>query len=206
MGRVSRDEWVLGALVLVALACWVFGASVINPTIAALAVIALLVVTGVLTWDDIVAHKSAWNTLVWFATLVAMADGLNRTGFVPWFAEGVTRHLTGVSPGAATAALVAVFFCTHYLFASTTAHATALLPVMIAVGSALPGVDLRQLVLLLSFSLGLMGIISPYATGPSPIYASSGFLPARDYWRLGAVFGAVYLGALLLLLAGMTLR
>jgi L-tartrate/succinate antiporter len=52
---------------------------------------------------------------------------------------------------------------------------------------------------LLSFSLGLMGIITPYATGPSPIYASSGYLPTRDYWRLGAMFGAIYLTALILL-------
>jgi L-tartrate/succinate antiporter len=199
MGRVSRPEWTLGAAVLAALTCWVFGARFINPTLAALAVIVILILTGVLAWDEVVGNKSAWNTLAWFATLVAMADGLNRTGFVPWLAADLTRHLTGVSPLLATAALVIFFFVAHYLFASTTAHATALLPVVVAVGAALPGVDLRQLVLLLCFSLGLMGIISPYATGPSPIYASSGFLPARDYWRLGAIFGAVFLGTLLLL-------
>jgi L-tartrate/succinate antiporter len=199
MGPVARAEWTLGVLVAGALACWVFGAEFINPTLAALAVIALLVVTDVLAWDDIVAHKTAWNTLVWFATLVAMADGLNRTGFVPWLADVVVRQLSGVSPTAATAGLVAVFFVIHYLFASTTAHATALLPVFLAVGSTLPGVVVRDLALLLSFSLGLMGIITPYATGPSPIYASSGYLPTRDYWRLGAMFGAIYLTALILL-------
>ena len=29
----------------------------------------------------------AWDTLAWFATLVAFAGGLNRVGFVKWLAE-----------------------------------------------------------------------------------------------------------------------
>jgi len=45
----------------------------------------------------------------------------------------------------------------------------------------------------LCLTLGIMGIITPYGCGPSPVYAGSGFLPGRDYWRLGAIFGGVYL-------------
>ena len=37
-----------------------------------------------------------------------------------------------------------------------------------------------------------MGIITPYATGPSPVYYGSGYLPAADYWRLGAIFGVIF--------------
>jgi L-tartrate/succinate antiporter len=44
-----------------------------------------------------------------------------------------------------------------------------------------------------------MGILTPYATGPSPVYYGSGYLPARDFWRLGAVFGGIFLAALLAL-------
>ena len=42
-----------------------------------------------------------------------------------------------------------------------------------------------------------MGIITPFATGPSPVYYGSGYLPSGDYWRLGAIFGAIYLIAML---------
>jgi L-tartrate/succinate antiporter len=41
--------------------------------------------------------------------------------------------------------------------------------------------------------LGIMGIITPFADAASPIYANSGYLPAKDYWRLGTIFGAIYL-------------
>ena len=42
--------------------------------------------TRIVEWDDVLAHKQAWNVLVWFATLVTMADGLNKVGFLKWFA------------------------------------------------------------------------------------------------------------------------
>ena len=44
-----------------------------------------------------------------------------------------------------------------------------------------------------------MGIITPYGTGPSPIYYGSGYLPIKDYWRLGTIFGGIFLVALLVI-------
>jgi L-tartrate/succinate antiporter len=55
-------------------------------------------------------------------------------------------------------------------------------------------VDIRSFALLLSLTLGIMGILTPYATGPSPVYFGSGYIPSRDYWRLGAIFGLIYFG------------
>jgi len=89
--------------------------------------------------------------------------------------------------------LVLVFFFTHYLFASVTAHVTALLPVMLAVGATIPGIDMPVFALLLCLTLGIMGILTPYATGPSPVYYGSGYLPAKDYWKLGGVFGVLFI-------------
>jgi L-tartrate/succinate antiporter len=87
MGGLTRREIELAALVILALGLWIFGGAVINATTVAMAVIAMMVIGRIVTWDDILSNKSAWNTLVWFATLVALADGLARVGFVKWFAE-----------------------------------------------------------------------------------------------------------------------
>lgn len=197
MGGLTRREITLAVLVVVALALWIFGGNWINATAAALVVISLMLVTGVVTWDDMVKNHTAWNTLAWFATLVALADGLNRVGFVKWFADAVAAHMTGFTPFMAMVALVLVFFVTHYLFASITAHVTALLPVMLAVAATIPGIDMAQFALLLCLTLGIMGILTPYATGPSPVYYGSGYLPAKDFWRLGAVFGAIFIALFL---------
>jgi L-tartrate/succinate antiporter len=53
--------------------------------------------------------------------------------------------------------------------------------------------------LLFCYTLGLMGIISPYATGPGPIYYGSGYVSRKDFWILGLIFGAIYLGVLLVI-------
>jgi L-tartrate/succinate antiporter len=192
MGGLTIKEIGLAALVLLALALWIFGGDFINATTVAIAVIALMVIGKVVSWDDILSNKPAWNTLVWFATLVALADGLNRVGFVKWFADTIGAQMTGFSPTLAMLLLVAVFFFTHYLFASVTAHVTAMLPVMLAVGMGIPGMDIRTFAMLLALTLGLMGILTPYATGPSPVYYGSGYIPAKDYWRLGAIFGVIF--------------
>ena len=198
LGALTRRELLLLALVLLALALWIFGGRFIDPTTAALTVICLMLVLGVISWQDMLANKQAWNTLAWFATLVVLAEGLSRVGFVKWFAGLVGAHVAGLSPLAAMLALVAVFFALHYLFASVTAHVTALLPVMLAVGASIPGIDPVQLTLLLVLTLGIMGIITPFGTGPSPVYYGSGYLPGALWWRLGALFGAVFFAVYLL--------
>jgi L-tartrate/succinate antiporter len=198
MGSLSGREVGLAVLVLLALCLWIFGGDFINATTVAIGVITLMILGKVVSWDDVLANKPAWNTLVWFATLVALADGLNKVGFVKWFADSVGAQMAGYSPTVAMVVLVAVFFFTHYLFASITAHVTAMLPVMLAVGMGIPGIDVRTFALLLSLTLGLMGILTPYATGPSPVYYGSGYIPSKDFWRLGAVFGVIYFGVYLL--------
>ena len=93
--------------------------------------------------------------------------------------------------------LVSFFFLVHYMFASLTAHTMAVLPALLAAGAAFPGMPVRVLALLLVYSIGLMGVITPYATGPAPVYFGSGFIPRRDFWILGFVFGLIYLTTLL---------
>jgi len=92
---------------------------------------------------------------------------------------------------------VAVFFASHYMFASLTAHATALFPVFLAAGTAIPGMPLRPFALTLCYTLGLMGVLTPYATGPAPIYFGSGYITKHQFWLLGTLFGIIYLSVLL---------
>ncbi len=197
MGAVSRKELLLAAFVILALTLWIFGAGRIDATTVAGVVICGMVITGLISWDDFLSHRQAWNVLVWFATLVALADGLSRVGFVTWFAKSTAGLMVGVSPIAVMIILVAIFFASHYLTASLTAHATAFLPIMLATGAAVPGMPVRTFALLLCYSLGIMGVITPYATGPAPVYFGSGYVSRGDFWKLGLLFGAIFLVTLL---------
>jgi len=198
LGGFTPSETILAVPVAIALVLWIFAGDYVNATTAALVVICLMVRLNVVTWDDITKNFAAWNTLAWFATLVALADGLNRVGFVKWFADSIATYMSGVSPLTAVVVLLLINFFAHYMFASVTAHVTAMIPVLLAVGSAVPNMNMPQLALLLCLQLGIMGIITPYGTGPSPVYYGSGYLPAADYWRLGAIFGLIFLTVFML--------
>jgi L-tartrate/succinate antiporter len=196
-GKVSRKELIMALLAVSALSAWILGAGRIDATAVAGLVISCMLATRIVTWEDILGHKQAWNVLVWFATLVALADGLNKVGFVAWFAQSTSALWKGMSPIVAMLIMVAFFFIVHYLFASLTAQTTAILPVIMAAGSAVPGIPLKTFALLLCYALGIMGVITPYATGPAPVYFGSGYVSRRDFWVLGLIFGIIFLLALL---------
>jgi L-tartrate/succinate antiporter len=198
MGRITRQEIIMALLALLALTLWIFGGKLFDATTVAMIGISLMVLTGVITWNDVISNKNAWNVLVWFATLVALADGLGKMGFLTWVAKVAATAMAGFSMMALIISMVLLFFFIHYLFASLTAHTTALLPVFLATAMGVAGMPMMTIGLLLAGTLGLMGILTPYATGPSPIYYGSGYISRKEFWVLGAVFGvifvAVYLG------------
>ena len=197
LGGIKRSEVVMALLVAVALASWIAGGRWVSATTAALLVFCLMMLAGIIDWNDVLGARSAWNALVWFATLVTLADGLNQVGFLRWFAAGTVGALGPLPVGAKLVAIVLAFFLAHYMFASLTAHTTALLPVFLAVVAESPELPVRPLSLLLCYTLGLMGVLTPYATGSAPIYYASGYVTRREFWRLGALFGALYLAVLL---------
>jgi L-tartrate/succinate antiporter len=201
MGSITKKEITMLGLAILALVMWIFGSQIgVNSTTAALAVLCLLVLTNVITWEDVISNKAAFNIFIWFATLVAMAGGLKKVGFLDWAAKLISEGLVGMEPVTIVILLVVLFFLFHYLFASVTAHVVALLPLFLGVAANLiPAEMMQPLSLLLVGSLGLMGIITPYATGPSPIWYGAGYISQATWWKLGAIFGAIYLSALVLL-------
>lgn len=208
LGPVTRQEIAMIVLVLLAIFLWITGSNpmislpyvgknFINATTVVLVSIALMIVTGIVTWEEITGNKGAWNILVWFATLITMANGLNQVGFVKWFADLAATPLQGLEPLVAMGFLVVLFFFIHYFFASLTAHTVAVLPVILAIGANIQGIPGVPFALLCVYSLGLMGVISPYATGPGPVYYGCGFIARNDFWRLGFIFGVIFLAVLL---------
>lgn len=192
MGRITRRELTLLALVILALVLWIGGTQYVDATLSAVLVVALMVILRVVSWEDVIGNKQAWSVLVWFATLVTMADGLARVKFVDWVGTSVAPALKGLPTITAIVLVVGAFYVIHYLFASTTAHATALLPVFLSVAIQVPGLSPTAWGLLLSYTLGFMGILTPYATGHMPIYYGSGYIKGKDFWIYGAILGFLF--------------
>lgn len=199
LGKITPKELLMAGLAIVALLLWIFGKNFgIHSTTAAIAVVSVMVLANVITWDDVISNKAAFNVLIWFASLVAMAAGLKKVGVLAWIGSSAEVYLSGMSPTMLILSMLLFFFVLHYFFASTTAHTTALMPIFIAIAIKL--MTPEQIVpfsILLAGSLGVMGIITPYATGPSPIWYGAGYISQARWWALGAIFGALYLAAIL---------
>jgi di/tricarboxylate transporter len=89
--------------------------------------LSILILLGVLDWDDCLSEKSAWDTSAWFAVLVGMAGQFTNLGIVTWMSDCVAKSLQSFSLSwpAALGVLQASYFFIHYLFASQTGHVGA---------------------------------------------------------------------------------
>jgi L-tartrate/succinate antiporter len=199
MGPLSRNEWILGILVFIAVTLWILAADYFDAAIVAFMVVSLMLILRVVTWDDLARNHAAWTTIALLATLVAIADGLARTGFIKWFADLVASHMGGLPSSAVMVVLLIIYFFSHYGFSSLTAHTTAMMPIMLGVGLGIPDLPYERLELGLALSTGIMGVTSPYATGAALPYYNSGYIKSSDFWRNGTIYGLIFLAALLLL-------
>lgn len=200
LGSISGKEILMAVLAVIALSLWIFGNNVgIHSTTAAIAVVSAMVLLDVITWEDVISNKTAFNVLIWFASLVAMASGLKKVGILEWIGKSSEVYLAPLSPTMLIISMLVMFFVLHYFFASTTAHTTALMPIFLAIAVKL--IAPEQMIpfsILLAGSLGLMGIITPYATGPCPMWYGAGYISQGRWWALGAIFGALYLAFIII--------
>lgn len=191
MGPMKSSEKLMIAVFLIILVLWIAGSSInLNATVTAFIGLALLLVFGVLTWDDIKSEKAAWDTLVWFAALVMMATYLNTLGLIPWFSSIMAGTVEGMPWVTALIVLGVVYFLSHYLFASATAHVSAMYSAFLAVCIAAGAPPLASAMLLGMFS-NFMGCLTHYGSGPAPVYFGSGYITQGKWWTIGLVCGIV---------------
>lgn len=71
---------------------WIFGGALnVDAVTAAILGLSILLITGVVTWKECLAEAVAWDTLTWFAALIAMAGYLNKYGLISWFSQTVVK-------------------------------------------------------------------------------------------------------------------
>lgn len=199
MGPVTRNEWVMVATMLLAVSLWVFGDALgMASVVAAMLGLSVLLLLGVLDWDDCLSEKSAWDTLAWFAVLVGMAGQLTNLGIVAWMSDCVAKSLQSFSLSwpAAFCVLQAAYFLIHYLFASQTGHVGALYSAFLAmqIASGVPGV---LAALALAYNTNLFGALTHYSSGQAAVYYGAGYVDLPDVFKLGfltAIVNAVIWG------------
>ncbi|OCF91758.1 anion permease [Gilliamella sp. wkB7] len=197
MGPVTSKEIIMGSTVILLLVFWIFGNKLdIDSTTTAFIGLTLLILTGVLSWDDIKGEKAAWDTLIWFAALLMMAGQVNKLGVTKWLGNTIGNAIEG-HLGESSWVLVIIILCTvyvylHYFFASGNAHIAALFPVFLSVAIAL-GLPQMIAIFALVICTNYFGSITQFANARNPLLFAEGFVPVKTWWKVGFVCSVVNL-------------
>lgn len=187
MGSITRNEWIMVFAFVIMITMWITASMTGYPAaVTGLLGLTMLLVTGVLEWKDVLSEKGAFDTLFWFSALLAMATMLSKYGFMDWFSLHVGSKVAGFNPIVGFLIIVTLYYYSHYLFASNIAHITAMYApfLLLAIATGAPP-------FLAAFSLAcissLFGSLTTYGCGPAPIFYGSGYVEAKDWWKISFI-------------------
>ena len=187
-----REKTLLGLFVLAVLS-WALGKPILGlqeASTTAISIMALLVIFTVVSWDDLLKNKGAWNTLIWYGGILGLSSVLKKAHFFDWLSQFLGEKLAFLGTDHGTLAAVVILFMSvaiRYLFAAGGAYIAAMVPVFSAVGLA-AGADPTLLALGLLFSNCYGGALTHYGSGPAPVIYGAGYNDIKSWWVVGAVF------------------
>ncbi|OCR93478.1 DASS family sodium-coupled anion symporter [Campylobacter fetus] len=194
LGSLQKNEIVMISVFVGALILWATGSITgLDATTVGMIAVGVMLVFGVLEWNDFIGEKGAWDTLIWMGSLITLAGGLSKLGFVTWFASWMSGTMGGLSWTLVMGILVLVYVFTHYFFASLTAHITAMYATFGAVAIA-AGADAVFVALVFAYASNLMMPVTHYGGAPAPIIFGAGYNTQNEWWRLGFIITLINLG------------
>jgi len=191
LGPVSRNEWIMAGVFCFLIFLWALGPMFhLGAATTALIGLCIILLTNVLSWEDALKEKSAWDTMIWFSTLVMMAGFLNQFGLTGWFSQMIVGSIQGYSWVVGFGVLVLIYFYSHYFYASNVAHIGSMYLPFLVVSIAF-GAPPMLAALVLAFFSNLFGNLTHYGCGPAPILYAAGFVSIGQWWRLGFIFSVI---------------
>lgn len=185
MGPMKRPEWILTAVFLAVAYFWITSRETgIDVAVTALLGCMVLLLTGVLTWDDIPGEKGGWAVFIWYGGLLRLAQGLNDAGITKVFANSVAGALGGYGWPTLFALTIVIYFYAHYAFASITAHMVSMFPAFLAVLVA-AGAPIGLAVYSFACLANVSACLTHYGTTPAPIYYAQHYVPLKTWWTIG---------------------
>jgi anion transporter len=193
LGPMTGKETRLLAVSLILLCFWATE-GVLHPfdssttTTAAVAILFLPFV-GVMDWKKANA-LIPWGTIVLFGVGISLGTALLQTQAAQWLANLIVAWfgLNQLSALAILAVMAAFLVVIHLGFASATALASALIPIVIAVMQKVqtPGLSVIGMTLVLQFVVSF-GFILPVNSPQGMVAYGTDTFVARDFVRTGLV-------------------
>ena len=198
LGAMSRAEWLVGGVFVLAALCWIFlgfifkhyGVKVASlDSVIAMSVAVLLFIIPansnherLIDWDT--AKKLPWDILILFGGGLALSAQFSKTGLSLWIGHQVSA--LGFMPIILIILIVTalVIFLTE--ITSNTATAAAFLPVIagVAIGLGYEGENIMLFTIPVALA-ATCAFMLPVATPPNAIAYGSGYVRISDMIKAG---------------------
>ncbi|MDG2956456.1 anion permease [Bisgaard Taxon 10/6] len=195
MGPMKVKEKILSVLFIGAVLGWVFSGFLhLSEFTVAIAAMALILLTSVLSWDDVLKNRAGWTTLTWYGGLLGIAAALKQANFFEWLSSTMSTLIpaSNSSPLIVTIFILILSVAVRYLFASGAAYVASMVPVFSAVGLA-AGADPLLLALGLLFSNSYGSMVTHYGSAPAAVIYGLGYHDLKSFWITGGVCAIVTL-------------
>ncbi len=197
MGPMKTSEKKLLAITLALLGLWATE-KVLHPydtsstTVAAIAIMFLPGI-GVMGWKS-AQGKIPWGTIVLFGVGISLGTALLQTKAAGWLANLIVQGmgLQGASAFAVLSLLALFLIVVHLGFASATALASAMIPIMISVLQQVqtPGLNVVGMTMILQFVVSF-GFILPVNAPQNMVAYGTETFAAKDFVRTGLALTVV---------------
>lgn len=190
-GPLKREEWIMLFTFFLLLIMWVAGSIInIDPTVSAFLGLTILLLTNVLTWEDIVTEREAWATFMWMATLLMLASNLEKLGTITWISHILHSQITNYSWTMALSLLCIVYFASHYLLATLTSHVSAMYAAFCSIAIMLDTPPPLAVLIFAGIS-NFSSCITHYTTGSAPLFFGANYMSMAKWWRIGLTIGII---------------
>jgi DASS family divalent anion:Na+ symporter len=151
---------------------------------------AALLLSGVLTWEDVKNERAAWDIFVWYGGLLMLGKALGEAGVTREFARAVGAEFGGLGWPTLFGLALLIYFYAHYGFASITAHMLAMYTAFLAVLIG-RGAPVGLMVFGFACFTNLAAGLTNYGTTPSPMFFAHEYVSLRRWWKVGAAVSVV---------------
>ncbi|HWR08437.1 DASS family sodium-coupled anion symporter [Sporomusa sp.] len=194
MGRINTSELTAAGVFLIILILWSTSTiSRIDNTLVAFIGVSLMLVLGVLEWNDLAENKEMWSLLIWFGAILGFSSALTKLGFFNWFAGIIRLLLPSAGAGEYTVLLLVAVLAVlpHYFFVSYTGYVVAFSPLIFSFVAA-TDVPRYPAFFLLAYLMIISCTLTHYGNALGPLLMEKGYNDKRTWWGVGTLITVMH--------------
>jgi len=192
MKSISKNEKYLCIVFAGCLLLWITSSFTgIDAALVTFLGVLSLIVFNVMSWDDILNNKKAWDTFFWLGGMIVMANQLSAVGMSTLIGEYIAIFVEYIPIFPIQVILLFIFyFLTMLFFSSMTGHVIALAGPFMNAAEKL-NIPKGLTVAFLAYYTLLCACLTHYSCGTSVMYYSQSHMKTKHFIMVGFIVATI---------------